>query len=335
MKVVLLEQACGPEGLTIREIDTPLPAAGEVRVKLKASALNRRDYWITLGKYPQMRLPCVTGSDGAGIVEAIGEGVDPSLLGSEVVIYPAMEWGDQQTSFGPDFRVLGMPDQGTFAEAICVPAANIYPKPTHLDWSQSAAIPLAGLTAWRAVATQAEVKAGQRVLITGAGSGVSSFAILWCLHHGAQVYVTSGSAEKLAAARRMGVTGGESYRDPDCYQKLHRQSGGFHAVIDSAGGNAVNLLLDTLLPAGRFVFFGATLGNPDKGLEMAKLFFRQIRIQGTTMGSNEEFAAMLAFVAHHKITPIIDRVMPLEQAVAAHQLMANFDQTGKIVLLND
>ena len=155
MKAVVLKETIGPEGLSIQEIDTPCPAAGEVRVNLKASALNRRDYWITLGKYPKIRLPCVPGSDGAGIVEAVGDGVDSSLIGSEVVIYPAMEWGEEQSSYGPDFRVLGMPDQGTFAEAICVPAANVYPKPTHLDWSQAAAIPLAGLTAWRATITQA------------------------------------------------------------------------------------------------------------------------------------------------------------------------------------
>jgi len=335
MKAVVLKKTNGPTGLVIQEIDTPQPAAGEVRVNLKASALNRRDYWITLGKYPKMQLPCVPGSDGAGIVEAVGDGVDSGMLGSEVVIYPALAWGEEQSSYGPDFRVLGMPDQGTFAEAICVPAANVYPKPAHLDWTQAAAIPLAGLTAWRATITQAEVKAGQRVLITGAGSGVSTFAILWCLHHGAQVYVTSGSAEKLIAARRMGVAGGENYHDPDCYQKLHQQAGGFNTVIDSAGGNALNQLLDTLLPAGRFVFFGATLGNPNNGLELAKLFFRHIRIQGTTMGSNDEFAAMLAFVARHRITPVIDQILPMEQAETAHQLMANFNQIGKIVLLNN
>lgn len=332
MQAVVLEHTGGPDSLVIREIDKPSPAAGEVRVNLKASALNRRDYWITLGKYPKMRLPCVPGSDGAGIVDAVGVGVNPGLLGAEVLIYPAMAWGEEQAYSGPDFRVLGMPDQGTFAEAICVPAGNVFAKPAHLDWFQAAAMPLAGLTAWRATVTQAEVKVGQRVLITGAGSGVSSFAILWCLYHGAEVYVTSGSDDKLAAASRLGVAGGENYRDPDCYRKLRQQSGGFHVVIDSAGGNAVNALLDTLLPAGRLVFFGATLGNPEHGLEMAKLFFRHIRIQGTTMGSNAEFAAMLAFVAQHRITPVIDRVFPLAQVPAALQLLANFEQSGKILL---
>lgn len=300
---------------------------------LRACALNRRDYWLTLGKYPNLTLPCIPGSDGAGVVEALGAGVNSDLMGQEVVIYPALDWGDDETCYGPDFRVLGMPDQGTFAEAICVPANNVYPKPVHLNWTQAAAMPLAGLTAWRACVTQAEVSRGQRVLITGAGSGVSGFAIQWCLNLGADVYVTSGNEEKLRNAVGLGVNGAENYHDPDCYRKLKQQSGGFHAIIDSAGGNAVNALLDTLLPAGRFVFFGATLGNPQTGLEMPKLFFRHIRIQGTTMGSNAEFAAMLEFACRHQVEPVIDRVMPLHEVVEAHQLMADFSQSGKIVLL--
>ncbi|TNE77661.1 MAG: alcohol dehydrogenase [Gammaproteobacteria bacterium] len=334
MKAVILESTNGPQGLAIRDIELPTPAPGEVRVRLHASALNRRDYWLTLGKYPKMQLPCIPGSDGAGVIEAVGAGVNDDLIGQEVVLYPAMNWGDDQSCYGPDFRVLGMPDQGTFAEAICIPAENVYPKPTHLDWFQAAAIPLSGLTAWRACVTQAEVCAGQRILITGAGSGVSSLAILWCLNLGAEVYVTSGNEAKLAAARQLGVSGAENYRDPDCYRKLRQQSGGFHAIIDSAGGNTVNALLDTLLHAGRYVFFGATLGNPEQGLEMPKLFFRHIRIQGTTMGSNAEFAAMLDFVDTHRIVPLVDRILPLHQAADAHVVLADFNQTGKIVLSN-
>lgn len=334
MKAVVLEKTDGPRALVIRDVEAPAPGAGEVRVRLEASALNRRDYWITLGRYPQMQLPCIPGSDGAGIVEAVGPGVAQELLGRDVVIYPAMAWGDDEACFGPDFRVLGMPDQGTFAESICVPADNVYPKPEHLNWTQAAAIPLAGLTAWRACVTHAGVRSGMRVLVTGAGSGVAGFAIRWCLSLGAGVYVTSGDEKKITTAREMGVSGAESYRDPACYKKLRRQSGGFHAIVDSAGGNDMNPLLDTLLPAGRYVFFGATLGNPDNGLEMAKLFFRHIRIQGTTMGSNAEFAAMLEHVSRQRIEPAIDRVMPLDQIADGLQRMADFGQTGKIVLTN-
>ena len=335
MKAVLLKQTGAPEALRLEEIDTPAPQAGEVRVKLKTSALNRRDYWITAGMYPGLTLPCVSGSDGAGIVDAVGEGVDEARLGKEVVIYPARAWGNGQACSGPEFRVLGMPDQGTFAEYICVPAADIAAKPQHLNWEQAAAVPLAGLTSWRAVRTQAEVQAGQKVLITAAGSGVSTFAIQWCTQLGAEVYVSSGSREKLDKAKALGVVDGVNYRDQDFVQQLHDKSGGFDVIIDSAGGDGVNALLGTLNPAGRYVFFGATLGNAATGLALASLFFRQIRIQGTTMGSPAEFQAMLGFLSEHKLQPVIDQVLPMDDVVAAHKLLENFSQMGKIVLKNE
>jgi NADPH:quinone reductase-like Zn-dependent oxidoreductase len=332
MKAVVLRERGGPEKLKIEEVPTPEPGPNEVRVKLKYSALNRRDYWITMGLYPNMAYPVIAGSDGAGVVDAVGPGADKSLLGREVVVYPARAWGDNPATFGREFRVLGMPDQGTFAEYICCPEADAVARPAHLGWEQSAAVPLAGLTAWRAVVTQAEVRKGHTALVTGAGSGVSTFAIQWAAHHGAEVWVTSGSPDKIAKAKTIGAKGGESYRDPECCRKLLAASGGFDFIIDSAGGDAVNDLLDTLKPAGRFVFFGATLGNPSKPIDLRRLFFRHIRIQGTTMGSPAEFRAMLDFLSARKIAPVIDRVLPMGDAVAAHKLMETFSQTGKIVL---
>ena len=335
MKAIVLEELGGPDNLEVKEVDTPAPGPGEVRVKLQNSALNRRDYWITIGRYPRTNLPCIAGSDGAGTVDAVGEGVDGALAGKEVVVYPAREWGDSEAVSGPEFRVLGMPDQGTFAEYICCPATDVYARPAHLSWEQAAAVPLAGLTAWRAVVTQAEVKAGQTVLVTGAGSGVSTFAIQWASSLGAQVYVTSGSEEKIEKARAIGAAGGISYREQDYHKALRKQAGGFNAIIDSAGGDDVNNLLSTLRPAGRFVFFGATLGIPSTGLEIPRLFFNQTRIQGTMMGSNAEFKAMLDFVGEQKIEPVVDRVLPMDEAVAAHKLLESFGQMGKVVLQNN
>ena len=334
MKAIVLEELGGPDNLKIKEVDTPAPGPGEVRVKLHNSALNRRDYWITIGRYPRTNLPCIAGSDGAGTVDAVGEGVDGGLVGNEVVVYPAREWGDSEAVSGPAFRVLGMPDQGTFAEYICCPATDVYARPAHLSWEQAAAVPLAGLTAWRAVVTQAEVKAGQTVLVTGAGSGVSTFAVQWASALGAEVYVTSGSEEKIEKAKAIGATGGISYREEDYHKALRKQAGGFNAIIDSAGGDDMNNLLSTLRPAGRFVFFGATLGVPSTGLEIPRLFFNQTRIQGTMMGSNAEFKAMLEFAGEHKLEPVVDRVLPMDEAVAAHKLLESFGQTGKVVLQN-
>ena len=332
MKALVLTKLGGPENLVIQDIALPEPAAREVRVQINCAALNRRDVWITVGQYPKVQLPSIGGSDGAGIVDAVGSGVDESIIGSEVVIYPARNWGDDPRCGGADFRVLGMPDQGTFAEAICVPVEDVVAKPRHLSWQQAAALPLAGLTSWRALVTHGEVHAGQKVLVTGIGGGVATFAMLWAKHHGAEVYVTSGSDEKIAAATALGVAGGINYNDPDWSRTLRKMSGGIDTVIDSAGGAVVNAAMNTLNVGGRFIFFGATLGNPSDGLEMAKIFFKQTRIQGTTMGMPSEFRAMLEFVVQHQIEPVVDHVYPFADAVTAHQRMWASEQMGKIVL---
>ena len=334
MKAVVLHETGGPGKLCFQDIPDPVPAPGEVRVRLEASALNRRDFWITVGAYPRIKFPSISGSDGAGIIDAVGEGVEAAQIGREVVLYPARQWGGDPRCGGPDFRVLGMPDQGTLAEYICVPAADVVGKPEHLSWIQAAALPLAGLTAWRAVVTHGEVAAGQKVLVTGIGGGVATFALLWAKYHGAEVYVTSGSAEKLAAARALGAKGGVDYRAEDWGKQLRKLTGGVDLVIDSAGGAVVNTALNALNNGGRFVFFGATLGNPAEGLEMAKLFFRQIRIQGTTMGTPAEFRAMLDFVNRYRIEPVVDQVLKLEDAADAYRKLENGEQMGKVVLLN-
>ena len=335
MKALVLHEIGGPENLVLIDVPRPDPAPGEVRVAVKRAALNRRDVWIAVGKYPRVELPSIGGSDGAGIVDAVGEGVDSSLIGKEVVIYPARDWGDDPRCGGADFRVLGMPDQGTFAESICVPATNIAPKPEHLTFDQAAALPLAGLTSWRALVTHGEVRPGQKVLVTGIGGGVATFALLWAKYHGAEVYVTSGSEDKLAAAKNLGARDGVSYHDTGWDKAIQKMSGGIDIVIDSAGGPVVNKAMNTLSVGGRFIFFGATLGNPETGLEMAKMFFKQARIQGTTMGMPAEFHAMLDFVRTHRIEPVVDQVFPFADAVAAHQRMWASEQMGKIVLAID
>ncbi len=332
MKAVVITGPDGPDSVKVQDVETPEPAAGEVRVKINSAALNRRDYWITQGLYPNVAFPVIPGSDGAGTVDAVGKGADPKLKGREVVIYPARNWGPDPRCLGPDFRILGMPDQGTFAEYICVPADEVYPRPAHLDWEQAAAVPLAGLTSWRAVMTQGEVKPGYKVLVTGAGSGVSTFSILWSVQHGAEVWVSSGSEEKIKKAQELGAKGGAIYKDAKCYETLKEKSGGFDVAIDSAGGDAMNDIIDTLNPAGRFVFFGATLGNPSRGLELRKMFFRHTRIQGTTMGTPDEFKAMLDFLSAKKLEPVVDRVLPMDQASEAFRLLDTFSQTGKVVL---
>ena len=330
MQAVILRQLGAPENLTLEDLPIPEPQAGQVRVRLYASALNRRDVWITLNKYPGIRLPSGMGSDGAGVVEQVGDGVSSDLIGQQVVIYPAYDWGDNPRFPSPTFRVLGMPDAGTFAEYICVPSTHVCPKPAHLTWEQAAALPLAGLTAWRALVTQAAVQAGETVLITGIGGGVATFALKWALALGGRCFVSSGSADKLAQAQQLGAAGGVNYRVAGWEQQLAQLTGGVDVVIDGSGGAAFKGYFAALKPAGRFVMYGATAGNPPD-LDAVRLFFRQVSIIGSTMGSPAEFAAMLRLVAAERIVPAIDQIFPLQQVVAAHQRLLATEQLGKIV----
>lgn len=332
MKAVLLDRLGGPDQLRISTVADPEPSAGQVRVRLHAAALNRRDVWITLGQYPSIRLPCILGSDGAGVIDQVGATVSTQDLGQEVMIYPAYDWGDNPRFPSPTFRVLGMPDPGTFADYLCVPASHVVAKPTHLSWEQAAAIPLAGLTAWRALMTQGAAQPGETVLITGIGGGVAGFALKWAVALGARAFVTSGSDAKLEEAKRMGAAGGVNYRADDWPKRLAALTGGVDVVVDGTGGPAFSGCFAVLRPGGRLVVYGATAGNPPAGLEMAKLFFRQAYIVGSTMGSPAEFAAMLRFVEAHRIEPVVDGVFALEEAVAAHQRLLAADQMGKIVL---
>lgn len=335
MKAVVLPQLGGPDQLQLQEVTTPTPTAGQVRVKLQASALNRREVWITLGLYPAIRLPCILGSDGAGVIDQVGDGVEPSWVGREVVIYPAYDWGDDPRFPNPTFRVLGMPEQGTFADYICVPAGHAFPKPAHLSWEEAAAAPLAGLTSWRAVVTQAGVRAGESVLVTGVGGGVAVFALHWAVALGAVVWVSSGDRAKIERAMALGAAGGVDYHDNDWFKQLAGLSGGVDVIIDGTGGPAFKHYLGLLKPAGRLVVYGATAGNPPEGLDMARLFFRQMQIRGSTMGSPAEFAAMLRFLRERRITPVVDRVFPLAEAVAAHRRLQAAEQMGKVVLKQD
>ncbi|MEE4380213.1 MAG: zinc-binding dehydrogenase [Candidatus Competibacteraceae bacterium] len=332
MRAVVLPQTGGPNQLRIEQVKTPTPEPGQVRVALRAAALNRRDVWISLGLYPRIQLPCILGSDGAGIIDQIGDGIDQQWIGREVVIYPAYDWGDDPRFPGPTFRVLGMPDPGTFADFICVPVEHVFPKPAHLSWEQAAAIPLAGLTAWRAIVTQSALQPGEKVLVTGIGGGVATFALKWAVALGAQVFVTSGHLDKIDRAMALGAVAGVNYHASDWAQQVLKLSGGLDVIIDGTGGAAFNGYLSLLKPAGRIIVYGATAGNPPEGPELARLFFRQLQIRGSTMGSLSEFSEMLAFVAARCIEPVIDKVFPLEEASAAHRHLQATAQMGKVVL---
>ena len=209
---------------------------GYARVKVLAAALNRRDVWIMRGQYPGIKYPVIPGSDGCGVVQSIDAHAE-EWLGRRVVFYPAFEWGDRVDVQSSDFRILGMPDDGTFAEFIDVPIANLRAAPEHLTDGEAAALPLAGLTAWRAVMTRGRLRAGENVFITGIGGGVALMAAQLALACGATVVVSSHSSAKLTQAAELGIHGGVNYQDTDWAQHAKTKSGGgFDLIVDGAGG---------------------------------------------------------------------------------------------------
>lgn len=318
----------------VRDVPVPTPASGEILVKLHAAALNHRDVWIQKGQYAGIRLPCTLGSDGAGEVAAHGDNVpaDAPAVGARVLINPGLRWGDNPRTQARDFVVLGMPDPGTFAEYIALPAQYICPLPAHLSFEQGAALPLAGLTAYRAAFTRAQVQAGERVLVTGVGGGVALLAAQLCAARGAEVWVTSGADEKLARAQTLGARGGINYNAENWVKTLTQQAGGaFDVIIDSAAGAPFNSLIDAVAPGGRIVFYGGTLG-PIPSLVPGKVFWKQLDILGSSMGSAQDFADMLQLVTEKGLVPVVDEVLPLANGEAALRRLDAGTQFGKVVL---
>ncbi|MDO9552828.1 zinc-binding dehydrogenase [Rhodonellum sp.] len=320
-----------PEKIQLSEIQLPGIGENEVRVRLVAAALNHRDEWCRQGLYPGLKDGVILGSDGAGVVDAIGANVDSNLLGKEVIINPALHWGDNQKAQSKEFKIIGMPDHGTLAEFVQVPSDRIHPKPEHLSWEEAAALPLGGVTAYRAVVYQGKVAAGEKVLVTGFGGGVAQFAVQFALALGAEVYVSSSSEAKIDKAIGMGVTAGFDYKDENWTEEALTLTGGFDLIIDSAMGNTLSQLIKAARPGGKIVLYGATKGNPGV-LDARKVFWNQIQIIGTTMGSDQDFANMLALVNASKIIPIVDQIFPLEDAVLAFDKMKAGLQLGKIVV---
>jgi NADPH:quinone reductase-like Zn-dependent oxidoreductase len=329
MKAVVLEGKDQP--LVVKEVPKPQLGEGEVLVQIKAAALNRRDYWITIGQYAGIKYPSILGSDGAGIVTELGPGVDASWLNQEVVINPSHDWGEHPEYQSKQFKILGLPEDGTLAEYVKVKAQYLHHKPAHLTFEQAAAIPLAGLTAYRALFTKGRAKKGDKVLIVGVGAGTGSFALQWAKAAGCDVFITSGSGEKIEAARELGACAGVNYKAQDWAEELKHLAGGFDVVIDSALGKDFPKVVELCNPGARIVFFGGTAGNIPE-LNARPLFWKQIQLIGTTMGTDEEFEAMLKLVSEHKIVPVIDEVLPLEQTQSAVDKMGRSAQFGKLVI---
>ncbi|MCB0725376.1 MAG: zinc-binding dehydrogenase [Ignavibacteriae bacterium] len=310
------------KNLLVEDFPTPEPNKDEVLVNIRSASLNHRDLWITKGLYSKIKLPVILGSDGAGILEN----------GDEVVINPSINWGDSEAHQSPtSYEILGLPQNGTLAEYTKVDKSKVYPKPAHLDFDQASALPLVGLTAYRAVILKANVQPSDKVLITGAGGGVSTMALLYCIAIGAETYLTSGSEAKIAQAIKLGAKGGVNYKEEIWGEAIKEMTGGVTVVIDSSSGDTIAKALDFTTYGARIVSYGATNGTV-KDFDMRRVYWKQLQILGSTMGSDKDFADMLAFVNEYKIIPIVDKVYPLDDVHSAFRRMNDGEQFGKIVV---
>lgn len=303
------------------DIALPEVREGVCLVRIKAAALNHRDVWILQGQYAKIVLPAIVGSDGAGEYEGRG-----------VLINPSIGWGDNPSIQAKDYQILGMPGSGTLAEWVTVPRQQLYDLPSHLSWEEAAALPLAGLTAFRAVFSKGQIQPGDKVLVTGIGGGVALFAMQFAVALGAEVFVSSSSDEKLDKARALGAVGGANYRYEDWSKSLHEQSGGFDLVVDGAAGEGLAQVLKCCNAGARVVVYGGGQGVLP-ALSPQLLFWKQISIFGTSMGTDREFADMLNFVERHQIKPVIDSRYSFKDGAAAFQRMREGRQFGKIILL--
>ena len=329
MKAVVLNKI--GEHLKFEDLPIPELDSKEVLVKLSYAAINHRDIYISKGLYAGIKTPCVLGSDGAGIIEEVGGAINEDWIGKEVIINPNINWGDNENYQANTYQILGMPSNGTFAEFVKVNIDRINLKPEHLSLKAAAAFPLAGLTAFRALFSRGNLNTNHKVLINGIGGGVAQFAFQFALAAGAEVYVTSGNAEKLEKAISMGAKSGVNYKAEHWVKDLAKLSGGIDLAIDSAGGKGFAELLKVMNPGGTIVTFGGTRGKVD-GLSPQILFWKQLNILGSTMGSDNDFKQMLAFVTEKQIEPTVSKVFPLNEVNEAFNYIEQEGQFGKVVL---
>jgi NADPH:quinone reductase-like Zn-dependent oxidoreductase len=340
MKAALLRAHGGPEVVNVEDVPEPAPGPGEVIVAVKAAALNHLDLWVRRG-WPGLRLsfPHVLGSDVAGVVEAVGAGVEGVAAGDAVVVNPSLGCGRCERCLSGEenlcarFAILGEHVPGGMAEKLAVPARNVLPKPSSLSFEEAAAVPLTFMTAWHALVARARLCAGETVLVHAAGSGVGVAAVQIAKLLGARVVATGGSDAKLERARALGADEVVNYETGDFVREVKRLTDrrGVDVVFEHVGKKTWEGSILSVATGGRIVTVGATTGH-DPPTDLRHVFYRQLSILGSTMGTAAELAEVLRRVSEGKLRPVVDRVLPLAAVREAHALLADRAQFGKIVL---
>lgn len=326
MKAIIHAGVQGIGGLQYTEQRDKLPGKGEVKVRLKTAGLNHRDLFLMSARTNQ-DAPFILGSDGAGVIEAVGDEVTYLTPGAEVIINPCIGW--EKTDQVPVVpAILGGPTDGTFAESVIVPQQNVAPKPAYLTWEEAGVLSLSALTAYRALFTRGNLQQGEHVLIPGIGGGVATFATLMAAAIGAEVSVTSRSEVKRQAALQLPIA-----RALDSHESWEEHLGdnSVDLILDSVGPATFDQYFDVIKPNGRIVMFGASSGD-EITIPARALFFPQLHIIGTSMGSREEFIAMLQFMEQYSLHPIVDTVYPLKETALAFGRMERSEQLGNIVI---
>ena len=338
MLAAVFHENGGPEVIRVEEMDTPSPGPGEVRIRVEASSMNHLDLWMRRGLPIEIPMPHIGGSDIAGTVDEAGEGAARSLLGKRVVADPSLcyHWyrlARLRGAHTEPFRVIGEHTQGGFAEFAVVPAANVVELPDSFPAATAAAAALVAVTAWRGLMTRGGLEEGQRVLVTGASGGVSTMAVQFARAAGAEVYAVTSSQENVERVRALGAHHVIDRASTDWAREIHRitDKRGVDLCLDSVGEAIWPQLLRGLAVGGRLVSFGATTGPAGK-VDIRLLFWRQLSILGSTMGTPAEFREAMDMVFSGKATPPIHAVLPLHEARRAHEMLEAGDVFGKLVL---
>src|SRR5699024_9258664 len=307
--------------------DIPIQDVGdeEVVVSLRVAGLNRRDLSIP-NRMGDNKEALVLGSDGAGVIEAIGENVTDVAVGDEVIINPALRWNKNSDAPPEGFDILGMPDHGTIAEKIVIHADQVEPKPAYLSWEEAGVLALASLTGYRALFTKGQVQKGDTVFIPGAGSGVATYMIQFAKAAGARVIVTSRDEEKRKQAEKIGA---DRALDTASNWPEELADETIDLVIDSVGRATFNRSLEVLKRGGKMVVFGATTEDT-VDLDIRSFFYGQYQLIGSTMGSREELRALLTFMEKHDIHPVVGSTFPLDKVDEAFTFLQENKQFGKI-----
>ena len=325
MKAIRIHEDGGPEVLRYEEAPDPRPGRGEVLVRLRAASLNHLDVWVRKG-FPSVPKPRILGADGAGVVEALGLGSEGLEQGAPVVINPGIEQLDGT------IHVIGEHTQGVHAELAAIPVANVYPLPERLSFEQAAAFPLVFETAYRMLVTRAALREGEWVLVWGIGGGVATAALQLAKALGANVIATSSSDDKLGQARELGADATVNHETEDVALAVKDACGaGVHVVVETVGEATWTRSLQAARPGGRVVVCGATSG-PNPPASLHRLWWKQLTVLGSTMGTREDFEGAYDLVASGRALPVVDSIFPLAEARAAHERLEAGQQFGKIVL---